>query len=49
MPTEVHPIPCTKVLAQFQHAITYRITVSKIAGLQSFEADANLGLRLLVS
>jgi hypothetical protein len=37
------------MLAQFQHTIANRITVTKITGLQAFEADANLGLRLFVS
>jgi len=49
MPTEVHPIPRAKMLAQFQHTIAYRIAIPTITRFQTFETNANLGLRLLVS
>ena len=49
MPTKVHPVTCADMLAQFQYTITYRIAISKIPAFQTFEADADLGLRLLVS
>ncbi len=49
MTTKIHPIPCTKVFAQFLHTFTYRIAVSEIPGFKAFDADSYLGLRLLVS
>lgn len=49
MAAKVNPIPGTEVLAQFKNPIANRFTVTENACFQTFEADANLGLRLLVS
>jgi len=48
MTTKVHSIPSTKVLSQFLHSFAHWITVAKVARLQPFEADTNLGLCLLI-
>ena len=48
MPTEVHSIPGTEMFPQLKNAIANRLAVAENSCFQALEADADLGLRLLV-
>ena len=48
MPTEIHPIPGTEMLAQFNEAVANRFAIAEDSGSQPLETNTNLGLRLLV-
>lgn len=48
MRTEADPRPGTEVLPQLQNTLAHRLAISKDSGLQTFQADSHLCLRLLV-